>query len=840
MFLMLAVGSMLVACDDAIITVDTPSNANDSGVGNDSGDTDGDTGQDSGDDTAQDDTGEVVSGAISVSPSTLSLPTLFVGGRASDMITIANVGQGSVSVTLEVVGGWATSYTFDAYSGEIVPGGSAVHTLSLVPTTWGEHAVSVLIDEESSGGHVEVPVSAWVQLDGDGDGYGSTESGGEDCNDDESSINPGASDEWYDGVDSDCAGNDDYDHDGDGHQVASAGGDDCDDTDANVYAGAVDTWYDGIDSDCAGNNDFDQDADGQESSEYGGTDCADTDPAVYAGAEDAWYDGLDTDCAGNDDLDQDADGYQASEYGGDDCLDTDAAVYPGALDAWYDGTDADCAGDNDYDQDLDGVEVSTDCNDTDPTVTGPTAESFNGVDDDCDGLVDDIKISDIASGVLYGVSASVAMGDHGQIALGADVTGDGLTDLVVGTPAGGSGYGAVWVVDALAASTSAGMISTVDTAVITGDSTGYPMGYVNGPFQDVDGDGTAEVAVGGASTYYGSYARSYLFLGGATMVGAVSGGSYDARFSGDSSSYYGSTDYPRMIVLADLDSDGLSEVVIGSGYDDYGYDSDAGSVAIFGGDGMHFEDQDLSDADDRIYGMNDNDYVGMQMVGADINGDGKDDLVVGASGYDAGASGGGGVFVVFGADPASYDTDIDDAATLEIRGDTGSLALGDDTIAHPGDVDGDGALDIGLTSEASGAAWLFLSPGSSTGSVNVGTADAVFSGTAGDLGSSLAMDSDLDGDGLSEFVLGADGDDTGGSNAGLIHVFGGTSTWPATLTGADAVATVLGSAAESYLGAGIAGGADFDGDGKDDLAIGEPRNDVAATDAGAVWILKGW
>ena len=45
---------------------------------------------------------------------------------------------------------------------------------------------------------------------------------------------PGAVDQWYDGVDSDCDGWSDYDRDDDGYDAVTYGGDDCDDTDALI------------------------------------------------------------------------------------------------------------------------------------------------------------------------------------------------------------------------------------------------------------------------------------------------------------------------------------------------------------------------------------------------------------------------------------------------------------------------------------------------------------------------------------------------------------------------------------------------------------------------------
>ncbi|MSP56999.1 MAG: hypothetical protein EXR69_15565, partial [Myxococcales bacterium] len=98
--------------------------------------------------------------------------------------------------------------------------------LRLTPTLWGDHSVGLIIDSDT-GVHIEVPVSATVQEDVDGDGFGSVGSGGEDCNDADATVHPDATDTWYDGIDSDCAGDDDYDQDGDGVEGAEGGGDDC-------------------------------------------------------------------------------------------------------------------------------------------------------------------------------------------------------------------------------------------------------------------------------------------------------------------------------------------------------------------------------------------------------------------------------------------------------------------------------------------------------------------------------------------------------------------------------------------------------------------------------------
>ena len=234
-------------------------------------------------------------------------------------------------------------------------------------------------------------------FDYDGDGY-SPDDG--DCDDTALAVNPGATEVWYDGLDSDCDGASDFDQDGDGYDATAWGGTDCDDGARAIHPGATDRWYDGIDSDCDGASDYDQDGDGYDATAYGGTDCDDLHASVHPGAPDIWYDGVDSDCDGASDYDQDGDGYTSSSYGGSDCDDTDAAVHRGATETWYDGVDQDCSGGSDYDQDGDGhlsdAYTGDDCDDLDAGVNPAQTDdaSDNLVDNDCDGWKDEEALDD--------------------------------------------------------------------------------------------------------------------------------------------------------------------------------------------------------------------------------------------------------------------------------------------------------------------------------------------------------------------------------------------------------------------------------------------------------------
>ena len=94
------------------------------------------------------------------------------------------------------------------------------------------------------------------------------------------------------------------DYDGDGYFEF----DDCNEDDANINPGAEEIWYDGVDQNCDGMNDFDADGDGfvpdeyyEEGSELPGGDCNDNDSTINPDAEEIAGDDFDSNCNGDDD-----------------------------------------------------------------------------------------------------------------------------------------------------------------------------------------------------------------------------------------------------------------------------------------------------------------------------------------------------------------------------------------------------------------------------------------------------------------------------------------------------------------------------------------------------------
>jgi MYXO-CTERM domain-containing protein len=191
----------------------------------------------------------------------------------------------------------------------------------------------------------------------DDDGDGVTELDG-DCDDRDPTRSPNQPEQGEDGVDHDCDGMADgspsADADGDGTTIGEG---DCDDTNPWVRPGVFD-GLDGLDADCDGVTDedalgWDGDADRVTIGEF---DCADDDISIYQGAPELADDGIDQDCDGIDLFDVDGDGHPSPEAGGEDCDDHEPSTHPGATET-CDGLDNDCDGDIDelcMDSELDG------------------------------------------------------------------------------------------------------------------------------------------------------------------------------------------------------------------------------------------------------------------------------------------------------------------------------------------------------------------------------------------------------------------------------------------------------------------------------------------------------
>ncbi len=196
-------------------------------------------------------------------------------------------------------------------------------------------------------------------------------------------------DEAMDACDTMCA--DGTDADGDGEDAIECGGNDCDDSDADRYPGNEEVCdAEGHDEDCDSTTVGEQDMDGDGyddaaccNDETCGPDCDDTDPTTHPEEAES-CDGVDNDCDGSVDervqrtfyVDSDRDGY--GEEGGTPVL----ACVPPAM----------------------HVENGDDCDDSDSTVRPAGTETCNGVDDDCNDIVDDNPAADDSCSTAFSTS----------------------------------------------------------------------------------------------------------------------------------------------------------------------------------------------------------------------------------------------------------------------------------------------------------------------------------------------------------------------------------------------------------------------------------------------------
>ena len=300
------------------------------------------------------------------------------------------------------------------------------------------------IDNNCDGVADEGVLTAYY-ADSDGDGFGSMlvmeeacelpvgyVANGSDCDDEDATVYP-AAEEVCDGVDNDCDGSEDEDLgdffyadvDGDGYGDLnnttqscelpagySLSSDDCDDQNSAIHPAAEEVC-DGLDNNCN----------------------AIIDDDVVSGAPE-WFRDTDGDGFGDPEMVSEAcaqpEGFVADDR---DCDDINSDVYPGAAE-YCNGVDDDCDGSTDEDDALDtltwyldgdgdgaGDQTQTtqactqplgylsdasDCDDNDDDVYPGAPENCNGVDDDCDGSIDE-ESSDL--GVFY-----------------ADLDGDGYGD----------------------------------------------------------------------------------------------------------------------------------------------------------------------------------------------------------------------------------------------------------------------------------------------------------------------------------------------------------------------------------------------------------------------------
>jgi len=553
-------------------------------------------------------------------------------------------------------------------------------------------------------------------------------------------------------------------------------------------------------------------------------DCDDEDPSIHPDADEL-CDHVDQDC--DEEVDED----------------------PIDPTTWYADADADGYGDPDTTQQAcerapGWLEDRTDCDDTDATIHPSADEHCDGVDENCNGLVDDEPLD---PAVWYADADADGFGDHDSFDLscelpsgmvaddtdcddtddtihpGADeycddvdqdcdgeLDNDPLDALTWQVDADGDGYGDPSLTD-LACDEGDGLVADA-TDCDDGEALIHPGA------REVCGNGSDDDCAGDGDIDCDLWATTVLSDAPLALLGEA---------AGDRAGW-------QVASAGDVDGDGLGDILVGAPAKS---SSLRGAGAAYLVLGLPWGDRDLGTASvAKIYGAAVLDYLGEGLAGVgDMNGDGFDDFAVGASSSDLGGTSSGTVYLFHG--PAD-DLSGTGSAVATLVGD-GTYEYAGYDLAGPGDISGDGVPDlmVGAPSDMmrgmTGRAYLVHGPIS--GSLLLADSDAIFEGqsTNSSAGNDVDAGGDVDGDGQGDFLIGADVEPNATTSyvGGVFLVHGPAS---GTVQLSDADAWLMGEEWCDYAGRTAFAG-DLDADGYDDVVVGAANHDSK----GSVYVMYG-
>jgi len=432
---------------------------------------------------------------------------------------------------------------------------------------------------------------------------------------------------------------------------------------------------------------------------------------------------------------------------------------------------------------------------------------------------------DTADTVLQSDQADARMGI--SVASAGDVNGDGYADVVVGAwryTAGEANEGAAFIYEGGPGGIPDGNALDADTR-LEGDFANSDFGDSVGSAGDLNGDGFSDVVIGAPDFGSTVQGRVFVYLGAST--GILDGGSGDADFeiSGAGGAGQNGT------TAGDVNGDGYADLV-------YGEPSlDTATVWRGTPTGIQF--------DTFVAGQSAS-LFGWSVSAGDVNGDGYDDVIVGARDYDGGNTDEGAAFVYYGG-PSGMGTSFPPQASSDLS--EGAAVFQGAEVASAGDVNGDGYGDLIVGASSfdggsgeSGAAFVYLGgEGGLPSGVGSAIADTVLLSNQpfSLMGGSVSSAGDVNGDGYGDVIVGAFRYDFGQVDEGAAFLFhGGPSGIP---DGGPATADAYfeSDQAGAFLGSSVSSAGDVNGDGYADVLIGASRFDAGSFDEGAAFVFLG-
>ena len=471
---------------------------------------------------------------------------------------------------------------------------------------------------------------------------------------------------------------------------------------------------------------------------------------------------------------------------------------------------------------------------------------------------------------VNGLASNNFLGDSVRGA--GDINGDGVQDLVIGaqgvTPGGLTDQGSVYVLFGK----PSGWPASFDLTTLNGlngftvvENSGTALNFLGVSVSgagDINGDGVQDLVMGA----YGASPDGYTSQGAVyVLFGQPSG--WFSTFP--LTSLNGTNGFLVHVPLTseelgfsvsgagDLNGDGVSDLVMGAPFASSSGTYSGSAYTLFGKASGWSSTFDLTTLDGTngfvMNGLASNDNLGISVSGAgDINGDGVKDFIVGAQNASPGGlTYAGSAYVVFGKSSgwsSTFDlTTLNGANGFVVNG----LAVNDQlgsSISGAGDINGDGVQDLVIGAQGISTAYILFGkasgwPASFDLTTLIGTNGFKVNGLAG---CSVSGIGDINGDGVQDFVLGAASASPGGqTDSGSAYVvYGQASGWPSsfdltTLNGANGF-MLNGLRPNDQLGYFVSGAGDINGDGTPDLVLGaNSASPGGLVSAGSAYVLFG-
>jgi len=396
---------------------------------------------------------------------------------------------------------------------------------------------------------------------------------------------------------------------------------------------------------------------------------------------------------------------------------------------------------------------------------------------------------------------------------------------------------------------------------ITGAGTDKLTGMSVSAAGDINGDGFGDVIVAaarGGFFGYGDAPRAYVVFGTANQHGTIDlsnlASSDGFQINAALESSYYQVFAMTVSRAGDVNGDGFDDIIIGTSY---GHNGTGSAYVVFGkAGGFTTLSLDSLSATEgfAILGASSGDFTGASVSAAgDINGDGFDDVIVGAFGVDAGGNDAGAAYVIFGK-----ATGLGTVNLASLTADVGFVIQGDATfdnagisVSGGGDINGDGFADIVVGApggDDAGEAYVIFGKSGGFGPIdlgNLGSAGFVIRGeAAGDgAGSSVAAAGDVNHDGFADLLIAARGNDAAGMDSGRVYVIFGKAGGFGTIDLGNLASSdgliLSGSTPGTFAGWAVSGAGDINHDGFADLLVGAPFGSGGGAAAGQIYVISG-